>query len=311
MKIKGIDIQVIKADITELAVDAIVNAANNELVMGGGVAGVIKKNGGVAIEQEAVKKGPIAVGEAVATKAGKLKAKYVIHAATMALDFKTDENLVRASCANAFKRAAELGLTSIALPALGCGVGKFPLVACAKILTQEALRVAREGRTTLKEITFCLYDDEAFQVFEKHVYGYLRHVTEDLAWGPYICVDIIIEIDGGIIIIERSNPPFGWALPGGFVDRGESLETAARREAKEETDMDLEDMKQFHTYSDPTRDPRFHTVTTMFTARGVGIPKAGDDAQGLKVVPFCELRKLHFAFDHNTVIDDYLRSKGL
>ncbi|NTV29664.1 MAG: NUDIX hydrolase, partial [Candidatus Omnitrophica bacterium] len=102
-----------------------------------------------------------------------------------------------------------------------------------------------------------------------------------MAWGPYICVDIIIEVDGGIVIIERSNPPFGWALPGGFVDRGESLETAARREAREETSLELEELKQFRTYSDPARDPRFHTITTMFTARGVGTPKAGDDAKGL------------------------------
>ena len=134
-------------------------------------------------------------------------------------------------------------------------------------------------------------------------------MTEDLAWGPYVTTDIIIEIDNGIILIERSNPPFGWALPGGFVDRGESLETAARREAKEETALDLEDLKQFHTYSDPSRDPRFHTVTTVFMAKGVGKPCAGDDAQGLKIVRFPDLRKLKYAFDHNNVIEDYLQFK--
>ncbi|MBF0331691.1 MAG: NUDIX hydrolase [Candidatus Omnitrophica bacterium] len=134
---------------------------------------------------------------------------------------------------------------------------------------------------------------------------------EDLSWGPYVCTDIIIEVGKGIILIERTNPPFGWALPGGFVDRGESLETAARREAKEETNMGLEDLRQLHTYSDPSRDPRFHTITTVFTAKGVGDPLAGDDAKGLKVIPLSQLRSLHFAFDHNKVIDDYLRSRGL
>ncbi len=309
MKVRDIDIQVVKGDITELKVDAIVNAANNELLMGGGLAGVIKKKGGQAIEDEAVKKGPIAIGEAVVTGAGKLKAQYVIHAATMALDHKTNEDFVRAASANALKRAQELGLKSVVLPALGCGVGHFPLVGAAKIMTQEALRVAREGKGSLKEIIFCLYDEEAFQIFEKHVYGYLRHIMDDLAWGPYVTADIIIEMPDGIILIERSNPPYGWALPGGFVDRGESLETAARREAKEETAMDLEGLKQFHTYSGPGRDPRFDTVTTVFTAKGVGKPLAGDDAKGLKVVPYAELRKLRYAFDHNQVIEDYLSSK--
>jgi O-acetyl-ADP-ribose deacetylase (regulator of RNase III)/ADP-ribose pyrophosphatase YjhB (NUDIX family) len=308
MKVRNIEVKVVQGDITELAVDAIVNAANNELVMGGGLAGVIKKKGGQSIEDEAVKKGPIAVGEAVATKAGKLKAKHVIHAATMALDHKTDEHFIRSSCANALKCASELGLKSIALPALGCGVGRFPLVGAAKIMTQEVLRVAREGKTSFKEIVFCLYDDEAFGIFDKQVNGYLRHIMEDLAWGPYVTADIIIEVPGGIVLIERSNPPYGWAIPGGFLDQGESLETAARREAKEETALDLEDLKQFHTYSGPGRDPRFDTVTTVFTAKGVGTPCAGDDAKGLKVVAFDKLRGQKYAFDHNQVIEDYLRS---
>jgi O-acetyl-ADP-ribose deacetylase (regulator of RNase III)/ADP-ribose pyrophosphatase YjhB (NUDIX family) len=311
MKVRDIDVQVVQGDITELAVDAIVNAANNELVMGGGLAGVIKKKGGQSIEDEAVKKGPIAVGEAVATKAGKLKAKYVIHAATMSLDHQTNEHFIRSSSANALKRASELGLKSIALPALGCGVGRFPLVAAAKIMTQEVLRVAREGKSSLREIVFCLNDGEAYKTFEKHVYGYLRHIMEDLGWGPYVTTDIIIEVPEGIILIERSNPPFGWAIPGGFVDRGESLERAARREAKEETALDLEDLKQFHTYSEPGRDPRFDTVTTVFTAKGIGTPQAGDDAKDLKIVPHGELRKMKFAFDHDQVIEDYLKAKGI
>jgi O-acetyl-ADP-ribose deacetylase (regulator of RNase III)/ADP-ribose pyrophosphatase YjhB (NUDIX family) len=310
MKVRDVEVRVVQGDITELAVEAIVNAANNELVMGGGLAGVIKKKGGQGIEDEAVRRGPIEVGEAVATKAGKLKAKFVIHAATMALDHQTNEHFIRASCANALNCAMELGLKSVALPALGCGVGRFPLIGAAKIMTQEVLRVAREGKTSLEEVVFCLYDNEAFSIFDKQVNGYLRHIMEDLAWGPYVTTDVIIEVAGGIVLIERSNPPYGWAIPGGFVDRGESLETAARREAKEETALDLEDLKQFHTYSDPSRDPRFHTVTTVFTAKGIGTPQAGDDAKGLKVVPFDKLRGQKYAFDHNQVIEDYLRSKG-
>jgi 8-oxo-dGTP diphosphatase len=218
-----------------------------------------------------------------------------------------NEHTVRAACAQAISQAGERGVPSLSLPPFGCEAG-FPLVGCAKIMSQEILRAARESKkhAALKDITILLPTDEVVAVFEKQVFGYLRHVMEDLSWGPYVTTDIIIETGPGIIVIERTNPPFGWALPGGFVDRGESLEAAARREAKEETDMDLEDLKQMHTYSDPARDPRFHTVTTVFTARGIGTPRAGDDAKGLKVIAFSDLLELTYAFDHHQVIKDYL-----
>ncbi|MDD5116607.1 MAG: NUDIX hydrolase [Candidatus Omnitrophica bacterium] len=119
-------------------------------------------------------------------------------------------------------------------------------------------------------------------------------------------MDAIIELPEGIVVIKRSNPPFGWALPGGFVDYGESLEEAVKREAKEETGLDLTGIKQFHTYSDPQRDPRFHTIGTVFIAKAKGKPKAGDDAAGLKVVKRQELEKMDFAFDHKKIIRDYL-----
>ncbi|MFH0754992.1 MAG: NUDIX domain-containing protein [Candidatus Omnitrophota bacterium] len=224
-----------------------------------------------------------------------------------------DEFTVRNACAKALEQAEGGCLSSIVLPLFGVGKGGFPVMGCAKIMSQELLRVAREAgpQASLKEIIICVPSDELLMLVEKQVYGYLKHVTEDLAWGPYVCADIIIEMDEGIILIERTNPPFGWALPGGFVDRGESLETAAAREAREETNMNLKDLKQFHTYSEPSRDPRFHTITTIFTAKGIGTPKAGDDAKGLKIVPLSQLRQLHFAFDHNKVLNDYLVSRGL
>ncbi|MDD4894023.1 MAG: NUDIX hydrolase [Candidatus Omnitrophica bacterium] len=127
--------------------------------------------------------------------------------------------------------------------------------------------------------------------------------------GPYTTVDAIIEVEGSIVLIQRSNPPFGFALPGGFVDYDESLEDAVRREMKEETDLELEDLRQFHTYSEPGRDPRFHTICTVFLAKGKGKPKAGDDAASLKVVKLDELEKLAFAFDHNKILSDYLKYK--
>ncbi|MDP2941319.1 MAG: NUDIX hydrolase [Candidatus Omnitrophota bacterium] len=126
--------------------------------------------------------------------------------------------------------------------------------------------------------------------------------------GPFTTVDAIIEIDDGIVVIERSNPPFGFALPGGFVDYGESLEDAVTREAKEETGLDLIGLKQFHTYSQPDRDPRFHTIGTVFTAKAKGKPKAGDDAAAAEVVKLNEILRLEFAFDHKKIIEDYIKS---
>ncbi len=309
MLVKDTEIKIIQGDITELKVDAIVNAANNKLVMGGGVAGAIKKKGGKIIEEEAVKKGPIKIGEAVFTQGGSLPAKYVIHAATMGMDFKTDEVKIRESCRNALRVAEELKIKSVAFPALGCGVGGFPLLASAKIMSQEVFRHIKEDGSRLKEIIFCLYDKEAFDVFNKGIISYLEYIIHKLQNGPFSTVDAIIEINGGIVLIQRSNPPFGFALPGGFVDYNESLEDAVRREMKEETDLDLEDLKQFHTYSEPGRDPRFHTICTVFLAKSKGKPKAGDDAVGLKVVKLAEIEKLNFAFDHKKILSDYLKYK--
>jgi len=309
MKIKDTEIKIVQGDITELKVDAIVNAANNKLVMGGGVAGAIKKKGGKVIEDEAVKIGPIKIGESVYTAAGSLPAKYVIHAATMGMDFKTDETKIRDSARSALKVAEELKVKSVAFPALGCGVGGFPLLAAAKIMAQEVFRHLRESKATLKEIIFCLYDQEAFDIFNKTVESYLTYIITKLQNGPFTTVDAIIEIDDGIVIIERSNPPLGWALPGGFVDYGESLEDAVKRETKEETNLDIVQLQQFHTYSDPERDPRFHTIGTVFLAKTKGIPKAGDDAKGLKIIALREVEKLSFAFDHKKILQDYIKFK--
>jgi ADP-ribose pyrophosphatase YjhB (NUDIX family) len=126
--------------------------------------------------------------------------------------------------------------------------------------------------------------------------------------NPLITVDAIIEIDGGIVLIKRKNPPYGWAIPGGFVDYGETLEAAAVREAKEETCLDVNLVRQFHTYSDPDRDPRHHTVTTMFIATASGIPRAADDAKDIGIFTRDKLPD-DIAFDHRTVLEDYFEGK--
>jgi 8-oxo-dGTP diphosphatase len=125
---------------------------------------------------------------------------------------------------------------------------------------------------------------------------------------PFLTVDIIIECDGGIVLIERKNPPHGWALPGGFVDYGETLEAAAIREAKEETSLDITLVEQMHTYSDPRRDPRHHTVSTVFIARGSGRAEAADDAKTAAL--FTESRLPEpLVFDHASILRDYFNYK--
>ena len=124
--------------------------------------------------------------------------------------------------------------------------------------------------------------------------------------NPFPTVDIIIEVGKGIVLIKRKNPPIGWAIPGGFVDWGERVEEAAVREAKEETGLDVKLKDLLYVYSDPKRDPRFHTITTVFIAEAQGTPRGMDDAEKAKVfsienIPFDEL-----VFDHAKILKDYL-----
>ncbi|GLI37042.1 NUDIX hydrolase [Geobacter hydrogenophilus] len=124
--------------------------------------------------------------------------------------------------------------------------------------------------------------------------------------NPFPTVDIIIETEGGIVLIERKNEPRGWALPGGFVDYGETLEAAATREAKEETSLHVTNLRLLGCYSDPSRDPRQHTISTVYVARASGVPAAADDAANLAVFPVTALPS-ELCFDHRRILDDYLR----
>ncbi|MCM8784915.1 MAG: NUDIX hydrolase [Candidatus Omnitrophica bacterium] len=135
-------------------------------------------------------------------------------------------------------------------------------------------------------------------------------MTKKTYKNPIPTVDIIIEYGDGIVLIERKNYPFGWAIPGGFVEYGESCEQTAIREAKEETGLDIYNLKQFKTYSKPGRDPRFHTISTVFTAKGKGVLKSGDDAKNAKIFNKDNLPE-NIAFDHRNIIEEYFESMKL
>ena len=161
-------IHVQQGDLTTLAVDAIVNAANNDLVLGGGLAGAIRRRGGPVVQQECTRHGPIEVGQAAITTAGELPARYVIHQASMHLGGATTAESLRASTAAALKLADKHNLKTIAFPATGTGVAGFDMRDCARIMIAE-VRKHVQGRTSLTDVYFVLFDDEACRVFREEL----------------------------------------------------------------------------------------------------------------------------------------------
>jgi O-acetyl-ADP-ribose deacetylase len=159
-------LQVVEGDITELDVDAIGNAANNHLWMGGGVAGAIKRAGGEEIEREAEALGPIEVGDAVATGAGRLGARYVIHGAVMGQDLQTSAEIVSKATRRTLEVADELGVRSLALPAFGTGVGGFPIERCAELMVTEARAFEPER---LELVVFAVFGHAAEAAFHRAV----------------------------------------------------------------------------------------------------------------------------------------------
>jgi O-acetyl-ADP-ribose deacetylase (regulator of RNase III) len=154
-----------QGDITDLAVDALVNAANTDLILGSGVAGAIRRKGGKAVEEDCERVGPVALGGATVTTAGNLKALFVIHAASMHLGGTTTAESLRLATRNSLMRAEEKAIMSIAFPAVGTGVAGFPMEDCARIMLTEVLEHLK-SRSSLEKIYFVLFDEAALQVFE-------------------------------------------------------------------------------------------------------------------------------------------------
>jgi len=159
-------ITIVRGDLTEQNVDAVVNAANNGLQMGGGVAGALSRKGGPAVQEDCNRVGPIPLGEAAVTTAGDLPARYIIHAASMVLGQKTREENLRASTRNSLLRAKEKGLATIAFPAVGAGIAGFPMRRCAEVMLEETVKHLA-GETSLEEVRFVLFGDAACETFRE------------------------------------------------------------------------------------------------------------------------------------------------
>lgn len=159
-------IKIVQGDITEMEVDAIVNAANNELILGAGVAGAIRTKGGPRIQEECNKIGTIPIGEAAVTTAGRLKAQYVIHAASMGFGKFTDENSLLSSVKNSLLRAEEYSVNSIAFPAIGTGIAGFPIEKCAGIMLNTIIKHLK-GNSNIAAVYLVLYDSHSYEIFKK------------------------------------------------------------------------------------------------------------------------------------------------
>jgi O-acetyl-ADP-ribose deacetylase (regulator of RNase III) len=165
LRIGSATISIERGDITDREVDALVNAATSTLAMGAGVAGAIKRKGGVIIEEEAVRQGPVEVGEAVLTTGGNLIATHVIHGAVMGPDLKTDTDTIARTTRSVLALADKHRITSLALPAFGTGVGHIPATVSAEAMLPEVVAHLKRGQTSLRRVLFVLYLDDAYRAF--------------------------------------------------------------------------------------------------------------------------------------------------
>jgi len=305
IRIKGIEINLILCDIMAAAAKAIVCEANNHLNLDSGMPAMFKQKGGKIFEESVKAVKPPRIGEVVMTAAGGLPAQHVFHAVTTGLTDEVSEATIRKVIYNSLLAAHNNKINSLSLPIFGRS-SQVPYEVSSKLTAQEIFRYIQAfSQPEITQINIACYDNDVFEVCKKNICEYLSHL---IMQGPFLVVDGIVEYHDGIVLIERSNPPFGWALPGGFVDYNESVESAVAREVKEETNLDMKDIHQFKVYSQPDRDPRFHTVSVVFIGKGEGLVKGESDARNAQVFKLSEL-PAQLAFDHRKIIDEYITDK--
>lgn len=166
------------------------------------------------------------------------------------------------------------------------------------------------NNSTVNQVKLIFFDNNYFNRFVKSFEPLLINLSSKTFKNPYPAVDIIIEKSKGVVLVYRKNFPQGWAMPGGFINYGESAEQAAIREAREETGLDIENLKFFGVFSEPGRDPRFHTISIVYSAKGKGRIKPGDDASKVKIFSKNNLPK-DIAFDHRKILFQFFEKQGM
>jgi ADP-ribose pyrophosphatase YjhB (NUDIX family) len=231
-------------------------------------------------------------------------------------ELETEQDNIRLAIRDFLLYALKKRIKSIVFPVVCSSKGKLNYKDIAKIFAEEiAKHIVENSNSHPKEIVLLLKDKKIFRIFSEVVPDHIGYINRKIGLYPIPTVDIIIEVKTknkkGIVLVKRKNPPYGWALPGGFVEYNESLEQTAIREAMEETNIKVKNLKQFHTYSQPGRDPRFHTITTVFTASADKLPKASSDAEEVVVATKEEILsdKYPLVFDHKRILQDYFSKK--
>ncbi len=301
MKIKNTKIKIVQKNIFKQSVEAIVAFTDNYLMLNKKEISFIRKGKVFA----GIKK-KFVVGKAIALPIDKFPIKYVICAVLRKKSFEINKEKIKLAIRDILKIAEEKKINCIAFSILWFQE-KISLKEFSRIMIREISKHL-EKKSFLREIVFILPDKKKSFAFKELVTDCIGYIEREKGTYPIPTVDIIIELKEKIVLIKRKNLPYGWAIPGGFVEYGESLEAAATREAKEETNLSLQNLFQFHTYSKPGRDPRFHTISTVFIAQGKGNPKAKSDARELGIFTIQNLPQ-KFAFDHKKIINDYFNFK--
>ncbi|MCK4532252.1 NUDIX domain-containing protein [bacterium] len=301
MRIGNTKIKIVQKNIFKQFVEAIVVFTDNDLALNEKEMSFIRKGKVFA----GIKK-KFVVGKAIALPIDKLPIKYAICSVLKKKSFEINKEKIKLAIRDVLKVAEEKKINSIAFSVLWLQE-EISLKEFSRIMIGEISKYL-EKMPFLKEIVFILPDKKKSFAFRELVTDCIGYIEREKGAYPIPTVDIIIELKEKIVLIKRKNPPYGWAIPGGFVEYDESLEVAAAREAKEETNLSLQNLFQFHTYSEPGRDPRFHTISTVFIAQGKGNPEAKSDALELGLFSLQDLPG-KFAFDHKKIIRDYFNFK--
>ncbi len=202
----------------------------------------------------------------------------------------------------AIKTVTKLSCVSVALSVPDCKTGKISVQNSFRTMMEEIISAVGRGER-FRKISVIL-PENCFNICEKIATELLESITKKTFRNPYPAADVIIKKSRGVVLIYRRNFPQGWAIPGGFINFGESAENAAMREAKEETGLKIKNLKLFGVFSKPGRDPRFHTISIVFTADGEGEICPGDDASKAKIFHRNALPE-NIAFDHREILERF------